>query len=1169
LAKLWLLCLFILSACNVANQPATVSATGVVDAPPVTSVSFSQIFETRMESGSVISFPVSLSAPLLVSTTVNYIVSGTTTGGVACGAGVDYITPTGSVTIPAGVQAAVISVQSCTDNLYEGDETLVLTISGTSPAMPIGTYGALTVRIQDAAIPPRMVFDVASSGSIPEGAAGDPVTVVTVDVELPYPSVQTVTAQIYATGTATENVDFSLSAHSVTFPPGVTTQSIDVNIFGDDFIEPNETITLSLYNVFNGSVGTQATHQLQIAQDEVPNTLQASVVGSPFAATEGTAFAGITVTVTGSMENDVLLTYTVDNSASVIAPAQLATFGADFLFPGFSTSTATVVIPADGLSTRNITIPVTINNDTLFEPSEEFVVTLLGSSDVSVVGGAESARVAITDNDAAPSVAFLSVAQTLAESATPGGIIVRLVNGSGVETTAGQDVVITFNSANQTSEGAVDWLLGASSLTIPRGSSRATMPVSALQDTVDEDNEFFDVSFNTITTGFVGAVGFTSHRVTITDMTPPARLEFTAVASALTETDTNAAVPMAVTLDRPSDRQIVLTYAVTGVTFTAAACPSPNDISTTGTVTIPAGTAMPYTLPAIELCGDTLYKGNRVALFTLQSASNALLGSSIQHTVDITEDEPAPDVTVAASAATVDEVTANVTFIVTVQPTAKAFTLSYATTGTTTVGSDHTLAGSGLINVAASTLVQNIPVNFQITDDNLPEDAETIIFTVSAGADAVLVTPSATMTIRSNDPLQLALGSRHACGLLLGKVKCWGHGPSLGAGLTANYGDAGGETVSALQGVSFGTGFTPLKIVAGRDFTCALSTTGTVKCWGLNTFGQLGQDRVGVAGQASEYIGDSTSEMGTALPVVPLGATALDIQTSAEADHACALLSSGRMKCWGRNNSGQLGYTATAGTCSDGVPDTTCQGDDFGEVANLPFLVFPTPGLTVQRMAVGDNHTCAQASDDQVYCWGDNTNGALGADLGTASITLASSTAVSFNAAFDASDIQRISAGANHTCVDFLVGADNESLCWGSGANGVLGQGNTNNAGTAGNPISAVATAIDYGTPNIAIGGIQIAGNHACFRDETQTAICWGANTSGQLGFAVAGPITSPAASTAVAGTYTEIYVGTDFSCGISGAFQFNCWGSNGSGQLGRANATATFNTPGTDQDFE
>ena len=165
---------------------------------------------------------------------------------------------------------------------------------------------------------------------------------------------------------------------------------------------------------------------------------------------------------------------------------------------------------------------------------------------------------------------------------------------------------------------------------------------------------------------------------------------------------------------------------------------------------------------------------------------------------------------------------------------------------------------------------------------------------------------------------QVALGDAHSCALLDdGAVKCWGANDKgqLGVGDVFARGAAAADMGDALPAVALGA---PARaIAAGGSHTCALLTSGAVKCWGLNDAGQLGQGH-------TSTLGDQPGEL-ELLPAVDLGpgqrASAIDV-----GQHSCALLDNGAVKCWGTNSAGELGQGdlltrgAAAGTMGAALP---------------------------------------------------------------------------------------------------------------------------------------------------------------------------------------------------------------------------------------------------------
>jgi len=182
----------------------------------------------------------------------------------------------------------------------------------------------------------------------------------------------------------------------------------------------------------------------------------------------------------------------------------------------------------------------------------------------------------------------------------------------------------------------------------------------------------------------------------------------------------------------------------------------------------------------------------------------------------------------------------------------------------------------------------------------------------------------------------IAAGGIHTCALTsAGAVQCWGDNRSgqLGDGTTI-------ERHSPVTVSGLGSGVAG--IAAGGIHSCALTTAGGVKCWGDNRSGQLGDG--------------TTTARHAPVAVVGLGSGVAAV--AAGGFHTCALTTSGGVKCWGDNHSGQLGD----GTMTE---------------HNTPV---PVSGLSSGAVAItaGDYHTCVLTTAGAVKCWGYNSLGQLG-----------------------------------------------------------------------------------------------------------------------------------------------------------------------------------------------
>ena len=202
--------------------------------------------------------------------------------------------------------------------------------------------------------------------------------------------------------------------------------------------------------------------------------------------------------------------------------------------------------------------------------------------------------------------------------------------------------------------------------------------------------------------------------------------------------------------------------------------------------------------------------------------------------------------------------------------------------------------------------------------------------------------------------------SRVLCSILdTSDLKCFGYNINgqLGQGHTLNLGDETSEMGDYLQPVNLPTGHTTGKMVGGYDFTGIISTNGnSLFLWGENAIGQLG------LGHTND-IGDNSSEMGNYLQATNLGNGVGVIDYQGGEEQGCALLDDFSMKCFGRNQFGQLGYG-----------DNQDRGDEANEMGEYLPVVNLGMELTVQSIQIGYYHGCAMLNDDSLKCWGRGFN---------------------------------------------------------------------------------------------------------------------------------------------------------------------------------------------------
>ena len=255
----------------------------------------------------------------------------------------------------------------------------------------------------------------------------------------------------------------------------------------------------------------------------------------------------------------------------------------------------------------------------------------------------------------------------------------------------------------------------------------------------------------------------------------------------------------------------------------------------------------------------------------------------------------------------------------------------------------------------------------------------------------------------------ISAGELHTCALLSGgTVECWGYNVAGQLGNGTSTGPETCGTISCSTTPVMVTGLSGVMAVsAGFVNTCALISDGTVKCWGYNFDGELGNGTS--TGPESCLVAPPFYQPCSTIPVTVgglSGVTAISVAFY----YTCALLSGGTVQCWGRNDHGQLGNGTS------------------GYLSSVPVTVAGLSGAIAISTAA--NHTCALISGGTVQCWGFNPYGQLGNGTTTDSNVPVSVTGLT--------GVIAIAAGGGHTCA--LVSGGTVK-CWGINLGGQLGNG--------------------------------------------------------------------------------------------------------------------------------
>lgn len=326
--------------------------------------------------------------------------------------------------------------------------------------------------------------------------------------------------------------------------------------------------------------------------------------------------------------------------------------------------------------------------------------------------------------------------------------------------------------------------------------------------------------------------------------------------------------------------------------------------------------------------------------------------------------------------------------------------------------------------------------------------------------------------------VQVATGIWHTCVLLSDhSVKCWGSNTAgqLGYGHTqAIHSPAPSAAVSITTDASDQV----VQLVVGEMHACVLLASNAVRCWGLNQYGQLGLGNV-------DSIGDNELPSSASPVSVNKDPNVHIERLEAGPLNTCALLSNQAMTCWGKSDFGELG---------DGLPQHVVGDDELpSSVATIPLT---DGGRTVKQLVIGYHHMCMLLSDASVHCWG--RSDILGYGKAAPQSPEKASNSAAVSVAPPGERVTALSAGWFHTCA--LI-SDGSVRCWGNNLAGQLGLGNTESVGDDELPSEVPAIQL---TDNPSVRAVALSsgqGDHTCALLSDGSAICWGQNQSGQLGY--------------------------------------------------------------------
>ena len=708
------------SPSNATLSPDAFRATGTIvddDGDPSLSIG-----DARADEGTrSISFTVSLIPQSTQAVSVSY----DTRDGTAI-AGEDYIAVAGgTLSFSAGQTSRTITVTVTNDTLDEDEEMFEVVLSNPVNA-GLAASATATGTIED--------NDNEPSLSISNVSASEADGKIDFTVRLNRASGKTITVDYETSGapdggTAIQGTDYTRARGTLSIPANTSTGTISVLLRDDSLDEDHETFTLELTGATNASLFSTPSRNTATGTIEDDDDLPVlSIEGGRAVEADG---AEVTFTVTLAPESgrEVAVNWATSGDT--------ATHNQDY-----QGDSGTLTFSAGETSK---TIAVEVTDDSLDElVEEEFTVRLTSPRNATLSPDALRATGTIVDDDGDPS---LSIGDARANEGTRSiSFTVSLIPQSA------QAASVSYDTRDGTAIAGEDYVaVAGGTLSFSAGQTSRTITVTVTNDTLDEDEEMFEVVLSNPENAELAASATATGTIEDNDNEPSLSI------SNVSASEADGKIDFTVRLNRASGKTITVDYETTGAPDGGTAIQGTDYTRTAGTLTFNPTTDPPETEKTISVpvSNDALNEVNETFTVTLSNAMNATLGSSGTRsaTGTIQNDDPVPALLFTNSMVTVSEAAESIDFEVQLDAASgRPVTVRYQTrNGTATAGQDYT-ARSGTLLFEPG-LATPMTVSVPLKEDSVFEggDGETFELVLRSPSNATVQLGTAIGTITDND----------------------------------------------------------------------------------------------------------------------------------------------------------------------------------------------------------------------------------------------------------------------------------------------------------------------------------------------------------------------------------------------------------------------------------
>ncbi|WP_271766333.1 Calx-beta domain-containing protein [Aquimarina algiphila] len=651
-----------------------------------------------------------------------------TADGTATTANSDYTAVTAQTLTFAGTagETETFTITPTADATSEPDETVIIGMSGLSPS----TVASGDINITDGAT--LTIFnddDISISvndPSIAEGNSGTTTLQFTVNLNAPAPAGGATVDYATSNGSATAGSDYTaISTTTLSFLAGESSKTVDITITGDQTVEIDETLTLTLSN----PTGTDVIIGDATGTATITNDDQATVTIADVALNENSGTATITVIVDNAVDGG----FDVDVST---ADGTATTADSDY------TAVTAQILTFAGTAGESETFNITLGGDTKVEADETASISMSGLSPGTVASGdidvTDGATLTINNDDQA-TVTIANVSG----NEDDGAITVTVVVDNAID--GGFDVDVSTADGTATTANSDYTAVTAQTLTFAGTAGETeTFTITPTADATSEPDETVIIGMSGLSPSTVasGDINITDG-ATLTILNDDAAVLSIVATTQAAENTTNGLFTISTT--NQFSTPVTVNLSVTGTAT------SGTDFTALGTTFIfPANTnSATINVPVIA---DNLVESNETVIVTLTGTNNGIvtIGSADNATVTITDDDVAL-LSITATTQAEEGTTNGVYTVSTTNEFSTPVMVTISTTGTAISGTDYDDLGSSFM-FPANTSSMTIPLS--VIDDNIVELDETVILTMTNTNNTsatIGTTDEATITITDPD----------------------------------------------------------------------------------------------------------------------------------------------------------------------------------------------------------------------------------------------------------------------------------------------------------------------------------------------------------------------------------------------------------------------------------